>query len=144
MSAALPAFQLASTLGPSPDEREDFAAKIRAKDAELEELRESKQSGAMKPPERQALVQLLSDQSKKIQDLEKALKEAQNDIEWIQQNFPKLIAEDRKRLKLLEDGPDLSENETVLSHIDELYTHMWQLLFFAAQITTLYRPHEEM
>ena len=124
MSAALPAFQLASTLGPSPDEREDFAAKIRAKDAELEELRESKQSGAMKPPERQALVQLLSDQSKKIQDLEKALKEAQNDIEWIQQNFPKLIAEDRKRLKLLEDGPDLSENETVLSHIDELYTHM--------------------
>ena len=136
MSAAL-SFRLASDLGPSPDEREEFATKIRSKDAELEELREAK-SGAMKPLERQALVLLLSDirkenedlkeqavkQAGQIEDLTKALKDIQEDIEQIRDDFPRLLAEDRRRLKLLEDGPDLSENDTIRSHIDELYTHM--------------------
>ena len=136
MSAAL-SFRLASDLGPSPDEREEFATKIRSKDAELEELREAK-SGAMKPKERQALVLLLSDirkenedlkeqavkQAGQIEDLTKALKDIQEDIEQIRDDFPRLLAEDRRRLKLLEDGPDLSENDTIRSHIDELYTHM--------------------
>ena len=72
MSASLPAFQLASTLGPSPDEREEFAAKIRSKDAELEELREAK-SGAMNPQERQALILLLSDIRKENEDLKQRL-----------------------------------------------------------------------
>ena len=136
MSAAL-SFRLASDLGPSPDELEEFATKIRSKDAELEELREAK-SGAMKPKERQALVLLLSDirkenedlkeqavkQAGQIEDLTKALKDIQEDIEQIRDDFPRLLAEDRRRLKLLEDGPDLSENDTIRSHIDELYTHM--------------------
>jgi seryl-tRNA synthetase len=124
MSATLPAFQLASTLGPSTDEREEFAAKIRSKDAELEELREAKRSGAMKPQERQALVQLLSDMSRKIEDLTKALKEAQNDIEWIQESIPKLIAEDRKRIADLENGPDISKSDAAKAHVNELYKHM--------------------
>jgi DNA repair exonuclease SbcCD ATPase subunit len=83
MSAAL-SFQLASNLGPSPDEREEFAAKIRSKDAELEELREAKQSGAMKPQERQALNILLSDireENKKL--IERAEKQAK-EIEDLQ------------------------------------------------------------
>jgi flagellar motor protein MotB len=83
MAAALPAFQLASTLGPSTDEREEFATKIRSKDAEIEELRETK-SGALTPQERQALVQLLSDLSKKVEDLEKRTEKQAKQIEDLQ------------------------------------------------------------
>jgi len=144
MSAALPAFQLASTLGPSPDEREEFAAKIRSKDAELEELREAK-SGAMNPQEKQALILLLSDirkgnedlkkqavkQAAQIEELSNALKDVQEDIEQIRDDFPGLIAEDRRNIKeirsklsILETAPRTVNGKTVKSHIDGLYDHM--------------------
>jgi DNA repair exonuclease SbcCD ATPase subunit len=83
MSAAL-SFQLASNLGPSLDEREEFAAKIRSKDAELEELREAKQSGAMKPQERQALAILLNDIREENKKLIEQVEKQAGQIEELQ------------------------------------------------------------
>ncbi len=80
MSGSL-GFQPASELGPSPDERGEFAALIRSKGAELEELRKAKQSGAMKPAEKQALVQLLSDLATQNTALEGELRKQSGRIE---------------------------------------------------------------
>ena len=125
MSAAL-GFTVASDLGPSPSERDVYEATIRAQAEQLQEAREAdpRQSGGMSPQEKQALVQLLSDQSKKIKDLEKALKDVQEDILQIRDYFPKLVSEDRKRISDLEGGPDIQESTTAKAHVDELHKHM--------------------
>ena len=132
MSAALPAFQLASDLGPSPSETEqlrDLCSRQAEQIERLEALAEcpnpapKSQAGTIRPEEKQALIQLLSDLreqakeqageieqhkreierlKKEGEDLEKALKEAQQDIAWIQECFPPQIAEDRRRIAALE------------------------------------------
>jgi uncharacterized coiled-coil protein SlyX len=92
----------------------------------------------IRPEEKQALIELLSSlgkrvedlerlmakQSREIDDLKKAKKEAQKDIAWIQESFPPQIAESKRRLKALEEGPDLSDNTTVQGHITDLYDNM--------------------
>lgn len=76
MSSAL-GFVAASDLGPSPSERESYEATIQSQAELLQEAREAKQSGAMKPQERQALNTLLNDileENKKL--IEQAEKQA--------------------------------------------------------------------
>ena len=133
MAAALPAFQCAADLGPSPSETEqlrDLCSRQAEQIERLEALAECPnpapkvQAGSIiKPEEKQALIQLLSDLrerakeqageieqhkreierlKKEGEDLEKALKEAQQDIAWIQECFPPQIAEDRRRIAALE------------------------------------------
>lgn len=149
MAATLPAFQLASELGPSPSREEDLEDLCSRQAEQLERLQglATEPRGAVKLPagtiiirseEKQALIQVISDLGKRVEDLErltarrdkeiedlhKALKEAQQDIVWIQETFPPQIAEGLRRLKALEEGPDLSDNATVQRHITALYDHM--------------------
>jgi predicted nucleic acid-binding Zn-ribbon protein len=91
-----------------------------------------------KPQEWQALQTVISDlleanvelqttvkrQAMQIEDLQKAKKELQADIEQIRDCFPRMVAKDRKRIAALENGPDITKNETAKAHIDELYNHM--------------------
>jgi DNA repair exonuclease SbcCD ATPase subunit len=78
MPEALPDFQLASELGPSPSREEELEGMVRNLTNELEELRSSgtepqpgqKCPPAMKPEERQALLQVLSDLGEKNKELE--------------------------------------------------------------------------
>jgi hypothetical protein len=148
MAAALPDFQLASEIGPSPSEADQLREQCSRQAEQIERLQElvteaqpadKQPKGAIiKPEEKQALVQLLSDlakqvedlerltarQAKEIQDLKKSKAEAEEDIRQIREYFPKLVAEDRARLTMLEACPDISQNETVKDHITALYNHM--------------------
>lgn len=116
-------FCLASVIGPSPSEREIYEATIRSQAEQLQEARDASQSGGMKPQEKQALIQLLSDLTREVKDLKKSLKEAQEDIEQIREYFPKLVSEDRKRIKDLERGRN-HQSKTAQFHVSELYDHM--------------------
>ena len=125
MSGALPSFQCAADLGPSPSreaELEDICSRLAAENEQLRDATEQPAQQArptpagIKPEERQVLIQLLSDlreqakeHSRDIErlqkenaDLKKSVAEAQQDIAWVQENFPKLIAEDRRRLAAVE------------------------------------------
>jgi hypothetical protein len=143
MAATLPAFQLASELATSPSreqELEELCARQAEENERLREVLDGSEApqASIHPNERQALLQVLSDlakrvkdlemltarQAKEIEDLQKAKKEAQTDITWIQESFPPQIAEHKRRLKALEEGPDLSDNATVHGHITALYDHM--------------------
>jgi uncharacterized coiled-coil protein SlyX len=147
MAAALPGFQLASELGPSQSREQELEDQCRRMAAENEVLRAtvdsapkapSQKEASLKPEEKQKLLEVISDlghrvedlerltarQAKELEELQKAKKEAQTDIAWIQESFPPQIAESKRRLRALEEGPDLSENETVQGHVTALYTHM--------------------
>lgn len=151
MESALPAFQCAADLGPSPSEAEQLRDLCSRQAAQIEQLREAAeqpapqqaspvQAGTIKPEERHALIQLLSDlreqakeQSKDIErlkkenaDLKKSMQEAQQDITWIQESFPPQIAEDRRRLTALEEGwPVSSDSGTAaMAHVSALFEHM--------------------
>lgn len=146
MAAALSGFQLASELGPSPSREAELEDLCSRQAAQLERLQDSrtenipapKSPPVMRPEEKQALVQLLSDlsekvkalelltarQARQIEYLEKSHKEVRLDIEWIQESFPPQIAESKRRLKALEEGPNCLDNTTVQSHITALFDHM--------------------
>jgi uncharacterized coiled-coil protein SlyX len=146
MAAALPEFQLASELGPSLSREEELEGMVRNLTNELEELqgRETEpQPGqkcppAMKPEERQALLQVLSDlgervkslelltakQAKEIEDLKNAKNDHAEDIAEIRDHFPRLIGEVKVRLNALEIGPDLSESSAAKAHLSALYENM--------------------
>jgi hypothetical protein len=147
MAATLPGFRPASDLGPSPSEAdqlrelcsrqaeqiERLEATISAESPEM--LPPQQTQASLRPDEMQKLLQIISDldarlklvelQSEmRIKDLERDLAEAKADITWIQESFPKLIAEDRKRLAELEVGPDLTKSDAAQAHISELFEHM--------------------
>jgi len=133
-------FQPASELCPSPSRDSELEALCSLQAEQLERLQDhaNEPRAIIRPEEKQALVQLLSDLGeqgkaqvkqiekmvREIDDLRKALKEAEEDIEQIRLYFPKLISEDRKRLTTLEQGSALSDNATVQGHITKLYAHM--------------------
>lgn len=117
MSSALPSFIVASELPSSPSREEELEAIIRRQAVQLEKLQDGGYGGSTKPKEKTSdLLNDLDEQykamskdierlKKEYNDLKKALDEAQQDIHWIQDSFPKLIAEDRKRLAHLEEAP---------------------------------------
>ena len=59
-----------------------------------------------------------------IEDLQKANGDLQQDIIDIRALFTEMMAEDRRRIKALELGPDNTDNATAKAHVDELYNHM--------------------
>lgn len=148
MAAALPGFQSAAELGPSlgrEQELEELCSRQAEQIEKFESLLErpnlpvkSPAGSIIKPEEKQALIQLLSDLGKRVEDLEKltarqarliddlqkAKNEAVEDIEQIRLYFPKLIAEDRKRIAALEEGPNISDSTTVQGHLTALFEHM--------------------
>jgi len=117
MSSSLQSFQLASELPLSPSEREALESKIREQAAQLEKLQDGGVGAPrIKPDELQKLIILLNTfdgrikelelltekQAKLIEDLNKCMREVQEDIEQIRLYFPKLISEDRRRLAEIE------------------------------------------
>jgi uncharacterized coiled-coil protein SlyX len=149
MAAALPAFQLASEMGPSPSREAELEERCRRMAAENELLREmvdtpdatpsaNRPEASLKPEEKQKLLEVISNlghriedleimttkQAREIEELKKQVRDSQKDIEWIQESFPPQIAESKRRLKALEEGPDPSDNATVQNHITALFDHM--------------------
>lgn len=147
MAAALPGFQPASDLGPSQSREQELEDLCSRQAEQIERLQDGVESqpelkgppakvqASLRPDEMQKLLQIISDldsrlklvelqSEKRIKDLERDLAEAKADITWIQEGFPKLIAEDRKRLAELETGPDLTKSDAAQAHISELFEHM--------------------
>lgn len=114
MSGSLPAFQLASDLGPSLSREAELEDLCSRQARELERFRTVADGLAPQPrptsPEiktdggadLKSICKDIERLKKENSDLKKALDEAQSDIHWIQECFPKLIAEDRKRLATIE------------------------------------------
>ncbi|MCK9566755.1 MAG: hypothetical protein M0Q43_11985 [Methanothrix sp.] len=117
MSSSLPSFQLASELPPSPTREQVLEDKIREQATQLEKLQDGgERAPRIKPDELQKLIilfntfdgrikeleQLTEKQAKLIEDLNKCMREVQEDIEQIRLYFPKLISEDRRRLAEIE------------------------------------------
>ena len=123
MSAALPGFTLAPEIPPSDEELEEI---IHGQEAEIERLRgmrntlpacpeQTKSNGPM-PEERQDLNEFLNGllaankelretvekQGRKIADQAREISDLKQDIEDIREYFPRLVAEDRARLTVLE------------------------------------------
>lgn len=134
----MPGFQPASEIPRRNLSREiELEEKIRASEVEIERLRDvadGAPSGPAagkpattgpKPQEWQALQTVISDlleanrelqatakkQALQIEDLQKAKKDLQEDIEQIREYFPKLVSEDRARLKALECKPPEENSE---------------------------------
>ena len=145
MSAALPGFTLAPEIPPSDEELEEI---IHGQEAEIERLRgmrntlpacpeQTKSNGPM-PEERQDLNEFLNGllaankelretvekQGRKIADQAREISDLKQDIEDIREYFPRLVAEDRARLTVLEKGTIAGEPKTVKSHLDGLHEHM--------------------
>ncbi len=113
-------FCLASDLGPSLSEREMYEATIRAQAEALQEARGKQSNGGMKPEEKQALIQLLSDIRRENEDLKKQTEKQAMQIETLQDSLLRLIervntlqeglnsdiAMDRRRIKKLEGEED--------------------------------------
>lgn len=119
-------FLPANALPPAPPREQELEALCSTQAARIEQLEDlldglpqKSQGGApaagLKPEERQALLQLLSDlreaskeQAKEIErlkkegeNLRKELKEAQRDITWIQDSVPELLAQTRREIRAL-------------------------------------------
>lgn len=147
MAAALPAFQLASEIGPSPSETEqlrDLCSRQAEQIERLEALAEchnpapKSQAGTIRPEEKQALIQLLSDLGRRIEDLERLTAKQGKQIEDLQKevkangqevyevhDLAKYCLQSlSKRLSSLEDGSKAADAPSVKSHLDNLYGHM--------------------
>ena len=143
--AQLPGFMPASQILPKNLNREEeLEEQVRQDAAEKERLKELlsrakiTQPAGIKPQEWQALQIVISDllEAKKdlqstvkkltlqIEDLQKANRDLQQDIVDIRALFTEMMAEDRRRIKALELGPDITDNTTAKTHVDELYNHM--------------------
>jgi len=91
-----------------------------------------------KPQEWQALQTVIRDllesnrelqttvkkQKLQIEGLQKANNDLQQDIVDIRALFTEMMAEDRRRIRALELGPDITNNATAKAHVDELYSHL--------------------
>jgi len=144
MNAALPGFTLASEILPGNLTHDELEEIIHGKEAEIERLGgmrstspacpEQIESNGPMPDEMQALTDLLAankelretveKQGRKIADQAKEISDLKQDIEDIREYFPRLIAEDRARLTVLEKGTIAGEPKTVKSHLDGLHEHM--------------------
>lgn len=143
--AQLPGFMPASQILPKNLNREEeLEEQVRQDAAEKERLKELlsrakiTQPAGIKPQEWQALQIVISDllEAKKdlqstvkkltlqIEDLQKANRDLQQDIVDIRALFTEMMAEDRRRIKALELGPNITDNTTAKTHVDELYNHM--------------------
>jgi hypothetical protein len=110
MSAALPAFQLASDLPLSPDEREAYEAQLQALMNQLDSSRqdsrgtnlqpEPKSHPVMQSAEKQALLEALSDLGERIKALELLAAKQARQIEELQ-SLPK---DQSDQIGLLKDG----------------------------------------
>lgn len=132
----MPGFQPASEIPrrnlTREEELEEEVRQSRAETMRVLELLGSEQSQSgkpattgPKPQEWQALQTVISDlleanrelqatakkQTMQIEDLQKAKKDLQEDIEQIREYFPKLVSEDRARLKALESKPPEENSE---------------------------------
>jgi hypothetical protein len=119
-------FQSAADLGPSPSENEQLRELCSRQAEQLERLQDlatvpqqptrPPQGAIIRPEEKQALVQLLSnfgeqgkaqakqikEMGREIEDLRNALKDAEQDISEIREHFPSLVSETKKRISVLE------------------------------------------
>lgn len=118
MSSALPSFVPASELPSSPSREEELEAIIRRQAEQLERLQDDgpQRECSVEPREIRKFIDIISvldgrivtleklveKQAVQISDLNKDMREAQEDIEQIRLYFPKLIAEDRHRLAEIE------------------------------------------
>lgn len=59
-------------------------------------------------------------QARQIEDLEKAKKDLQQDIEEIREHFPALVTDDRKRIRVLEEKNKPQKTDTNNGHLDKL------------------------
>ena len=144
MSAALPGFTLASEILPGNLPDDELEEIIHGKEAEIERLRVMRNTSPACPEqiepngpmtdERQVLNNLLAankelretveKQGRKIADQAREISDLKQDIEDIREYFPRLVAEDRARLTVLEKGTIAGEPKTVKSHLDGLHEHM--------------------
>lgn len=147
MSGALPAFQSAADLGPSPSreaELEDLCSRLAAENEQLRDAADQPVQQArpaqagIKPEERQALIQLLSDlggridaldrltakQGKQIEDLQKEVKANGQEVYEVHDLAKYCLQSFSKRLSSLEDGTKAADAPSVKSHLDNLYDHM--------------------
>ena len=134
MPAALASFQLASELPPSQSREDELVETIRRQAEQLQEARETKSGGGMSPQEKQALIQLLSDLSKKVEDLEKLTERQAGKIEDLQKAnraLDKEIFDVREmavciikdacaRITAIEEKSKPHETATNLDHINAL------------------------
>jgi len=144
--AQLPGFVTASEIPPGNLSREEELEElVRKLSADAERRSDMDNSGPAsqatrnlttdpKPQEWQALQIVISDlleankelqatvkkQAQQIEDLENANKDLQEDIEQIRDYFPKLLTEDRKRLRALEQKNKPQETEINKEHIHKL------------------------
>jgi len=128
----LPGFVPASEILPRNQSREEELEELIRKLSAEAELRNDVNAAELtnrqaakksltgpKPQEWQALQTV-------INDLLEAKKELQDDIEQIRECFPRMLAEDRRRITALEQGPVqiVKESKTAQAHVNELYDHM--------------------
>jgi hypothetical protein len=59
-----------------------------------------------------------------MEELGTSVRELQQDIADIREYFPKLVAQDRQRIKVLEEKADATDPKTVKHHLDGLHDHM--------------------
>jgi predicted DNA-binding protein (UPF0251 family) len=140
MIAAAAEFRPASELPPSTLTREEeLEGIINDQAAQIEALRlpEARSQSRAQPPSLDVLAKMaeLLQQNKELNEkvskqallMEKLVKdngELHQDIHEIRDHFPKLIAEIKKRLTVLENGATSSDPKTVKMHLDGLYNNM--------------------
>ena len=137
-----PGFKLASEIGPGLSQEEEHQAQIKYLldiNAKLNEALDAKpqESGTMKPQEKEALVLIIDElqtglklcqstiekQAATIKDQGKAISDLKQDIKDIREYFPKLVSEDRQRLKALEH-PDKQPGQTAQDRAKKINEYM--------------------
>ncbi len=117
MAAALPAFQPASELGPSPSRESELEALCHRQAEQLELLQDmdiepqqpmrQPQGAIIRPEEKQALIELLSTLGKRVEDLERLTAKQAREIEELRAT-PK---DQSEQIGLLRDGIVRLQNE---------------------------------
>lgn len=137
MNAAL-GFQPASELPPSSSREQELEGIIKRQSEQLEKLQDELSAPSIRPDELQKLIILLNTFDGRIRELEGEVerqaiqiddlwKEAKANVQEVYEVHDMartIIGDACKRITALEEGPDLSENETAQAHVEELYEHM--------------------
>lgn len=148
MAAALPSFQSAVDLGPSPSENEQLRELCSRQAEQIERLQDlatepqqatSQPQGAIiRPEEKQALIELLSTlgkrvgdlekltakQAKKIEDLEKKNKDLDKEIYEVRQMARTIIQDACKRITAIEDRDKPENSETNQIRAKKIKTYL--------------------
>lgn len=141
-------FQPASELGPSPSRESELEALRHSQAEQLERLQDlaterqpatrQPQGATIRPEEKQALIQLLSDLGKRIEDLERLTARQAREIEDLKKKNTELdkeIYETRqmavtiiqdacKRITVLEDKGKPQKTDVTLGHINALASEL--------------------